>query len=248
MKENGRELYHVYDIPCKWIDAGRKIYEKGGVDMRAKQLKELIAVLTNENGTILEKPKRARGYEKLSDERRLGFIRAFLDLLLNTDFISEETKCYIKNKYLPIDGVAEALHIERKLHTTATRIWRDIKKIDKAFGEKLLVDILQYDRIDIDAYEQKLNVVLFSNTNVKALDDRIALRLPHGGDGTVVTQEQFEDFVYCIKPYLKTHMEYLEEIIDKDAVAYARKLLSSTILTDMDIERKELLEELLGIL
>lgn len=218
---------------------------KGIKVMNVQQVKVIIRDFVEED-VILERPKKIKGYERLEDGRRLKFIREFIRLLLYTEFISTETKCYIKNESLQVEGIAKELKIQKNIHTMQTRLWRDLKKLDLIFGKDMLMELMQYDKINIEEYELKLSQAFGKYTNVKALDN-LALNLAEGGDGSEVSEEAFDDFISTIKPYLKTHMKSISEDLDINVIAYVRRLLSSTILTEEEQERKELLEMLLNI-
>lgn len=126
------------------------------------------------------------------------------------DYILEESKCYIKQKYISIQGVAECLRRKEKIHTVQTRIWRDKQKINKALGERMLVEILSYDEIDIETYQQRLFSVVGNNTNVKILEN-IQLYFNKGGNGATVTDEQLDDFIEIVMPYNRTQIKFIED-------------------------------------
>ena len=211
-----------------------------------RQLKDLVADFTDDKGNILEQPK-GRFVRKKLDERRLLFLRRFVDLLLNTRFTSKETKYYISDRYITMEGVAEKLAQDGKkasVDSVSNRVWYDKNKIISWFGEKVIVDMTEYSNINIDEYEKKLEVA-FSQYGGKRLNDYLAIKLPEGKYEGKLSNEQFVRLLELLKPYTRKYMKNLAKSIPAGHIGYLMYILSSNILDDEDLRRKR---ELCGML
>lgn len=213
-----------------------------------QQIKGIVTDFVSEDGKILEVPSRTKGYSKLWDGRRLQFMRGFLDLILNTSFTSNVTKSYILDKYISIKGLSEELNnkgFEVNANTLQTKIFRDQKKIQSVFGDRVLLDILHYDNIPMEKYEKALSEAFEKYSDLKLLNN-LALKLPQANINSSVTEEEFADFVQAIQPFNKWHMQCVEDGLSKQSVGYIKYLLSSSLLNKVDIERKNIVLQLLG--
>ncbi len=204
-----------------------------------RQLKDLVADFTDDKGNILEQPK-GRFVRKKLDGRRISFLRRFIDLLLNTKFTSKETKYYISNKYITMEGVVEELAQEGKkasVDSVSSRVWYDKNKIISWFGEKVIVDMTEYSNINIDEYEKKLEAAI-SKYGGKKINDYLAIKLPEGRYEGKISDEQFTKLLELLKPYTKKYMKNLAKSIPAGHIGYLMYILSSNILDDEDLRRR----------
>jgi len=213
----------------------------------SKQLKGLVEDFTDDNGNILDKPK-YKNIKTWIQGDRIEFLRQLVDLLLNSKWLKEETKIYIKDRYITKEGVYEKLKYAGKdvnLNTIRSNIHNDMKRIASAFGERFLVNVTEYMNFDITSYKQILADLRAKKSNVKILNN-IALKLPPGDSTTSISQEEFDEFMSIIKPYTKRQMEFISNEISNSVVGYIKYILTSTLLNDVDKQRKEQLMMLLG--
>ncbi len=213
--------------------------------MDAKAIQEFFCDFVKD-GEILETPVGRTGKKKL-ERRRIEFIRQFIDVLLHTDIIHEDTKVYLTTGYISLAEYARQYKSDEREDTVTQRITRDINKIKRLFGDRVIVDIVHYPNTDIGVYEQKLEDVLHRSTNRHLLDDRIVLKLPKDGEGKNVTPEGFKGFIGTISVFSYSNMKEIEKWVDKNAAAYARGLLGKTLLTENEKKDKIELERILGI-
>lgn len=208
-----------------------------------KQLKALVEDFTDSEGNILERPK-GRFVRKKLDERRIMFLRRFVDLLLNTGFVSEETKLYIKNRYITQEGVAEAMRErgkEANPNSVSAKIWYDKNKIVHLFGTRFLVEITEYDNVNMEDYEIKLDKAFAKYCNNKALKD-IIIDLPTGRYERKLEDEEFIQLLEKLKPYIKINVKKVSESITSGEVGYIEFLLSSNILDSGELKHRRILE------
>lgn len=208
-----------------------------------KQLKALVDDFTDSQGNILEHPK-GRFVRKKLDERRIMFLRRFVDLLLNTGFVSEETKLYIKDRYITQEGVAEAMRErgkEANPNSVSAKIWYDKNKIVHLFGTRFLVEITEYDNVNMEDYEIKLDKAFAKYCNNKALKD-IIIDLPTGRYERKLENEEFIQLLEKLKPYIKNNAKKVSESITSGEVGYIEFLLSSNILDSSELKHRRILE------
>lgn len=215
------------------------------------QLKELVNDYVKE-GKILDNPVGRIGRKNLPEEIN-GFFKRFLDLLLYTNFISEESKRYIKEYYITIGDIVKELDEEQgvKTNTNAVKVkvWRDKKKITESFGEQMLSELLVYkDTKNLKEYNTILANLCRKFNRSSLLDTNVALDMPdtevYLGE-EMVTDSEFNEFIDIILPYTKNQMEYIASNIDKNTLAYCKYILDTNILNARDLERKERLLEIL---
>lgn len=212
------------------------------------QLKALINdFLDSDSITILSKPKSTYIKKELGLER-INVIKDLIDLLLNTDFVSNETQLYIKNKYITYEGISEILLQEgKKIKPSAVsaNVWYNKNKIVDTFGEGIVLDLVEYVDTDITSYKELIvdTKIKYSRNNVL---DNVALKLPEASPTYSINETEYRDFITAILPYTKYHMEAVSEAIPKEAIGYAKWILSSSTLQGEHLQRKEELLELLG--
>lgn len=208
-------------------------------------LKELKGLINDfvEDGAILESSKNPR-YRNL-DEGRTRFIRVLIELLLKTDFLKDETKTYISDKYITLRRVAEK-HKKNK-NTVQSQIWRDSLKIQSIFKDKkVIINVLEYRNLDITEYEKALAEALIKNAKNDYLVDNIALELPETSLITDIEDSRLNSLIETILPYHKRRIKAIEQNIDKEALGYLRYILNcETLLNEKDLQRRKKIIELL---
>ncbi|MBU3072841.1 hypothetical protein [Clostridium estertheticum] len=210
-------------------------------------LKDLIFAFVDEEGHILNKPKPYSIKANKLNKKRMDFIKQFIDLLLNTKFISNESKIYLLNKNYTMRNVHEEIQkLGSKIayRTVTAKIYYDATKVASYFTNNIS-DILFYDKVNMDIYEEALSEALNKYSNKKILHQNIGLKLPKTKLNRSLSDQEFEDFMQIIQPYLKSQMDYIFENISKDSVGYAEFILSSSneILTYNQNQQKKLLLE-----
>ncbi|HOJ12525.1 MAG TPA: hypothetical protein PK733_18325 [Clostridiales bacterium] len=215
-------------------------------DNFTKQLKNLIAEFVTPSGEILEYPTGRYYGRKQLDSRRLKLLRIFTEILPRTRFMRQETKTYISDKYITLKGVAEhmqSIGIEINANTVQSNIWMDMERVDAKLSKRILLDIVEYNT-GFDEYEQRLLKTLAHYSNGH-LFRNLTLKLPEPIMKIDATEEEFCDFVKCIAPYSPQHMAYLRDNMSSEMLGYSTYIISSTLLTEEEQERKDFLLQLL---
>lgn len=214
-----------------------------------KQLKELVHDFYSD-GEILDKPIGRIGKKELPDNI-VRFLGDFVDLLLNSRMVCEETKIYISDVYITHEGIITEME-SRGLgrpnkNTVQTKLWNDKGKIIKAFGEGMILELVEYRDISkLNQYRDSLNMVRAKYSKARLLSN-IALKLPDTSNVKVtdVDKESFEEFISIVAPYCKKHMAFISEQIPTNIVSYCKYILSSKDITEEDIENRNMLLEIL---
>jgi len=209
-----------------------------GTSNFSKQLKELTANFLSNSGDILEKPKSFAGRPMLIiEERRIKFLRAFIDLLLHTKFISPESKYYLQDLYITQAGVAIKFNTTEK--NVQAKVWYDMKKIKSIFGYKIIVDIECYRNIDLAGYEDILTETMTKYADGRDIFDRIALKMPAAKVQYSISEDEFNDFISIVVPYSLEQMKIISQELPTEPVGYIKYIMSSTLLSAEDHQRKE---------
>lgn len=217
-------------------------------------LKEIVYDLMDNNGNSRVEPIGLVGSRKLPDSR-LDLLRSFITLLLDTKILSDETRLYVFDRHISIEGVNDNLNNLEKnknktipLLTTKSKINYDRSKLERLFGRSMLGDIVLRENNN-DKMGDYMSLIVDAMMKYRKdktdLRENIALNL----DKTVLckelTEEQFDSFKLTIMPYLKSHMEMLAKTIDSDSVGYFNYLLYSPKLSEVDKQRLEELKQIL---
>lgn len=221
------------------------------------QLKEIAGDMIDNNGNFRTIPTGMVGKRNLSNDR-LSLLQSLLVLLRDTDIITKETKLYIFERYITIKGVNDKINDrirevggnDSKLicyNTTSSRIGYDRGKIVKEFGNSIIADIVTLTGNDEILNQHRKNIaqayIRYGNTEGKDIRDNLALKLDRGCLCTELEEDKFKQFIETIQPYLKSQMDYISSIIDKDSVGYFNYLLFSPVLTEVDKRRLEELKQ-----
>lgn len=215
-------------------------------------LKQLISDMVDQNGNLRVQPIGLTAKRNLSNSK-IKLLSDLIVLLRDTNIVSKESKYYINNKYITIAGVNELVNQENKdkeeikFNNTLSKISYDRNKLEKLFGANFFIEILTKDT-DIEQYEVIIaeQFIRYSNGKNK-LKEKIAINIPNNCMYSEITDEEFENFVDMIKPYIRSQMEFIEENMSKEACGYFNYISNMPTLNSKDLERLNTLKDLLGI-
>lgn len=214
-----------------------------------RQLKELISEFVDPSTKEIHEKPTGRYYgRKQLDDRRIRILRMTCDFLINTCFLKPETVLYINDRYITYAGVAEIMQREGKdtnANSVQSAVYWDTLRFSRRMTQDFFVNLVEYNS-NIDDLERRVVNALIGATGTEDLFRNLALRIP---ESTVVrlgvSEEDFFDFFKTIAPYSPTQMAYIQECLPVDVLNYCKYLVSSTLLTEQERERKELLVDLL---
>lgn len=199
-----------------------------------------------DNGVILELPK---GYfiKTTVSEDRLKLLKDYIWLLLNTEFISEETKLYLSDRKHTPTTVADDMELLKgrrvKMATVASKIRYDRDKVTSMIGENIVVDCVIYYNRSIEGYRNKVDNLLVKYNENKLLDsidikirDKEKLGIDIEND---ITDEEIDLFLSQIEPYIKKNKEEIENKIDFKVASYIKYIDSKISLSDTEKLRLE---------
>lgn len=210
-----------------------------------KDLKEIIGDLVDNNGNFRTLPIGSVGRRRLSNNR-IKLMQDIVRLLRDTNIISEETKMYVFNRHITIKGVNQAFMDKTgefiKFKSTSSKIQYDKSKLEKMFTNRVFVDILT--NRDITVYERAV-AEQFSKYSKNNLRDGLILDISKDGINRELTDEEFQEFITIVAPYVKSHVEFISKNIDKRLSGYFNYITSMPKLNEVDKERLDMLKTLI---
>lgn len=213
-----------------------------------KQLKFLIYdVYDNEKEEFRDNP--IGRYALLKDDlNRFEIAKLFVKLVKETDYFRKETVVYLMD---PFSNNNQALDKIEKIYgikvspNTLYQIWyRDREKFIKEFSENFFMDITLYATSDVDKYREILERHIENIDNVSLLS---ACRLKLNCDEFryETTDEEFDNFIQKIRPYIDINIKKVQESLDIELLAYINYITTHKSLTEIDTERLKKLRKIL---
>lgn len=230
-----------------------------------KMLKSVIYSLYDNNGN--ERPSYI-GIIKDNDvnEVRIDLLKNIIKVCLESDWFSEETKLYLRNRDLTLKRVNEVINEQLeenrnqymakyglslndngkvKYNNTVSKIMYDQKKLNSKFGGDFMTNIVVQKTVDISHYEMIVNKMLIDSLGVDSSRDNLTLNIREG----LMIKEYDGDFIDkygdILRFYLKSTIKSIEEMLNKDKlfVGYFNYLLSGISTSDNKVieDRKKLI-------
>lgn len=205
-----------------------------------KQLRAVIADIYNDEGEQREKVKFNFISPQVSEEA-IVLLKEILVIVMSKDYFHEITKYHLVDNV--IDRATLAAKHNQKASTTQTRIYRDMKKFKKDFGEKSILDIATNPNADLTYYRKKVNE--FSGT-LKSFYDSVDLDLTGalGAFAVTVDKSEFDDACKKLNLYTKAYKDRVVKGISQEVFGYINYLFSKE---DRTIEEEEQYNRLLAI-
>ena len=211
------------------------------------KLKGIIPDVVDEYGNIRVKHIGEVGKLGLS-EGRVRTLNNFISLLKDTDVIVKETKIYIFNKYISMKGVNEEINKNSDkpiaYNSTVSKIQYDRLKLESAFGDSVLEDILYYNE-DISKYERIIAEQLLSVSTSLDIKNNLVLELPEDCVNTEISDDEFLEFISIIAPYTKKQIKWVQENIDRRYIGYFNYITHMPISSKKDKDRLEMITKML---
>ena len=218
-------------------------------------LKDIMHDLLDENNKERTIPIGTTAKRNL-ESNRIKALSLFCSILMNTDFISYETKYYLSHRDLSMEKVyrdlteleyyeKHNLRIPKNSRVIINKISYDQSRVDAKFGENIVSDILNKS----SSYMQY--VIAMSKYREESvgnnLKDKLTLNLDNNAIYTTLTDEEFNRFLTTIAPYTTEKVTEVTKSISKNQAGYFNYLLISPngYLSPEDSERKL---KLVGIL
>lgn len=208
----------------------------------------LIILDNYKDGVVLDEPI-GRYIRKEMDDGRLSLLSNITDLLMNTDYISEESRIFLSIPYINYQGIVDEVYINSGRITTAnnvqSKVWYDKEKIVRDLGGELPIDVLEYTNRDIKVYLDRLANLRLKVSKSDILKE-VKLKFPKE---TVycdsISDSDFEEFLDVIAPYTQRCMAHVSNGIDKKILGYIRYITTHVNLSDTDKRRYADLRELI---
>lgn len=214
--------------------------------------KEIYYSLRDKNGNKRTKPVGTVANLKLGN-RETSFLQSYLDLLVNTDIISKETKVYIGDKFITKRGVTDYLNeslsegeTPKNFNTVASKIGYDQTKLSSIFGADMVTKVLT-KKADLDEYSVILVSEIQKRGGGKGVAEELVIDLPQDSVCSELDDDSFDALYTFITPYFRAQMlSRLRELysINKNCMGYFNYLMFTpeTMLSNEDILRRKKLE------
>lgn len=219
-----------------------------------KELQEYYYSLKDVNGHWR---KEYVGYicEAKTSEENICTIRKILDIILNSDYISTETKIFISSKGINIKNINEFINEARankigrngkilkalSYNNTCSKLQIDNNDLESYLGNGILREIV-YDRITDEKHTNSM-LVKFKERygenynyrdnltlNIRQLTPKVT---------SYVNNEEFFDILSSVEAYLIQRKEIIEQAINsnEEFVSYFNYLLSKKAIDDTIVQK-----------
>lgn len=213
-------------------------------------MKEVIYSMYDDNGNLRIEYVGYLRNKDLGVERE-KFLQNFIYLLLKTDYVTIETKQYLKNRYIKMRDVHSELIengvIDKKINLRATsnKIYYDQRKICNDFGDSDFISLIINTSKSISKYTEVLNGKICSIGNGDSLRENLVLNIPKNLINDTLDQVEFERLKDVLKQFTVKNIENVVNSIPKESIGYYNYLLNDINLSVSDKKNREQLVNLL---
>lgn len=208
-------------------------------------LRKICSSFVDEHGNMRVRPIGFIENMKVEMDRQ-ELLKDIVILLKDTDIINRETKMYIFNnttKREINEVLSEEVGETVSFNTTQSKIQYGKTKLEKLFGDS--IKRLLYKTYDIDDIPRLIYDISSQYSDID-LRNKLVLDLDSNVYNTELSENDFEDFILTIAPYVKTQVEYISKNIESEKVGYFNYLITSKRLTDEDKQRLSKLKDILN--
>ena len=217
-----------------------------------KNMQILNNELLDSEGKLLDDPRLStlQGLEV----RRIKFCSDFIQSIMNSKLICDETKFYIRNIGYSVKKSAELYNkkLEKaglslvNYNTYNSKVNYDRVKLEKLFGDNMLDMVLDSEKPNLKVYEERLYKALTKHKVNCENRDELLLTLPNIVNTTSLSTEQFERLLEVIRPYTKAYARQVVKQLSSEEIGYLNYLFNSNIEKfGLDKRNSDKLQELL---
>ena len=217
-----------------------------------KNMQVLNNELLDSNGRLLDDPRLStlQGLEV----RRIKFCSDFIQSVMNSKLICDETKFYIRSIGYSVKKAAEMYNkkLEKaglslvNYNTYNSKVNYDRVKLEKLFGDNMLDMVLESEKPNLKVYEERLYKALTKHKISSENRDELLLTLPNVVNTTSLSTEQFEKLLKVIRPYTKAYARQVVNQLSSEEIGYLNYLFNSNIEKfGLDKRNSDKLQELL---
>ena len=184
-------------------------------------------------------------------EDRVRLLESLTKLLMTTDFISYESKHYIRNRDISMSLVyrdmVEEEHYKNKNELSEkgviNRIYRDQQKMDTVLGKNIVSDALLVLR-PISQYVEALSKA-FMKMDKGELKKNLLIELPSDIVATELGSDEFNMFMDLVEPYFNKHVSDVIESLTTQQIGYFNYIIGcpDEFLSDLDKARKQRIKD-----
>lgn len=222
---------------------------KGVYSDFAKLLKNVVAGLYDTNtGEIRECFDNVAMRVEIKG-KALVVLKKIVQMVMNTDFVSKETKLYISLPTLSYGDIADM--IKKEEGAVKAKVWKDMQKIKELIGENTLKRIIYYDDEEvIERCSASINEYTADNKEDTILDGFIIdLKEKEWKEvtGKEVTEEEFKEALELLNPYTLGYAELIKRTLGEKMINYINSLAyNEEVLEKEDKERLNRIRSIIG--
>lgn len=194
-------------------------------------------------------------YKRKLDQERIEFLRCFYRLILNPKVLSENTRIFIRSGEGSIKQVVHQYNLSImnestkkpiKASTMNSSLVYDVnRKLLVWFDKDMLDNIVLGRQVDINRYYAKLYRVEQLIICKQSMLDNILLDLSRSEYREELSDQDFDELIMIIAPFIKSHVRFIEQNILNSYVGYLNFLAAGKLTTDLQKEHYRRLSEFL---
>lgn len=206
--------------------------------------------LIDDNGNKKEK---ATDWLVNTNENNIEYLSLIMNIILNSDKISYETKLFITNNEWSMKEVNEFINKLRSetqdikkesikplsYNNTVLKISEDNSKLNRLMSESLIKDLI-YNRIDNEEIIKNLiDTIIVEYGDCDKIKDNLLLNIDTNicSCNSYKNNEEFFDILSSLESYLVQRKNIIESVINKNSefVGYFNYLLNKNSLYDKEV-------------
>lgn len=217
-----------------------------GVGTMTKDLKSIICAFYDADFQVLRESPSTVFLHRTFDDEQLEVLRKTAGFLMTTDFFNEQTRYYLSHYSATYKDVAKDLNIN--FNTVKSNVWHCVSKLEKNISKASLRAFMGTgNKKAFNDFKRDINELIRKYDRKDDLAKNIIINIPKGDKiASRISDEQFEEFLITVKPYIKKFVDVAKASISEEMASYFWYLHDyEGNLEDIDSERVKRLRDLM---
>lgn len=222
----------------------------GGYNMEKENVFKQLRVIIEDCGESGDTLNYTR-YSSVNGDRQELLLNT-LYLLLNTGYMCSSTREYLRDRRETFETLASKYNKmapagkDISVGGMRKRIWRDKEKFVTDFGESFVSNLLYKDDLDVEQYLAKtLKLIAYETQGGLLGNIELDLSNKQGILNEDITDEEFEEFISVVRPYIKAEKQRVQEGLNVNTLAYIEYITNHQSIADIDKDRLDRLGKLI---